>query len=80
LANQGTLDLKDLPSPAEALGLALPAFHLCLASGRSAEAMRQDLVAGQQAGVTGTPACLCGVTGPHDAPVTALYGVAGGHQ
>ena len=34
--------------------------------------MRKDLAAGQQAGVTGTPACFVGVTEPNDAQVTTL--------
>jgi protein-disulfide isomerase len=56
LAHQGTIGLTDLPSHAEALGLAMPAFQQCLESGRYAEAIRKDITGWQQAGVTGTPA------------------------
>ena len=71
-AHQGALGPNDLPPHAEALGLDKSAFHTCLESGRYAEAIRKDLAAGQQAGVTGTPACFLGVTEPNDAKVTAL--------
>ena len=76
-ANQGALGPNDLPSHAEALGLDKAAFHTCLESGRSAEAMRKDLAAGQQAGVTGTPAFFVGVTEPNDAKVTTLRQLTG---
>jgi protein-disulfide isomerase len=71
-ANQGALDLKDLPGHAEALGLAMPAFQQSLESGRYAEAIRKDLTAGQQAGVTGTPAFFVGVTEANASTVKAL--------
>ena len=71
-AHQGTIGLNDLPSHAQALGLDMPAFHKCLESGRYAEAIRKDLAAGQQAGVTGTPSFFVGVTEPNDAQVKAL--------
>ena len=76
-ANQGAIGLTDLPSHAEALGLDRPAFQTCLESGRYAEAIRKDLAAGQQAGVTGTPSFFFGVTEPNDAKVKTLRQLTG---
>jgi protein-disulfide isomerase len=76
-ANQGALGLNDLPPHAEALGLAMPAFQQCLESGQYAEAIRNDLASGQQAGVTGTPAFFFGVTEPNDSKVKSLRMITG---
>ncbi len=76
-ANQGTIGLNDLPSHAEALGLAMPAFQQCLESGRCAEAIRKDLADGQQAGVTGTPSFFLGVTESNDSKVKTLRQLTG---
>ena len=76
-ANQGALGPNDLPAHAEALGLDKTAFHTCLESGRYAAAIRKDLAAGQQAGVTGTPSFFFGVTEPNDAKVKALRQLTG---
>jgi protein-disulfide isomerase len=76
-ANQGALDLKDLPAHAEALGWDKAAFQTCLESGRYAAAIRKDLTGGQQAGVTGTPAFFLGVTEPNDTKIKSLRQLTG---
>ena len=53
---QGQLKEEDLKSKAAQLKLNMDAFNSCLASGKSAGKIKQDLRAGAQLGVAGTPA------------------------
>jgi predicted DsbA family dithiol-disulfide isomerase len=59
--------LEPWKAHAEALGLDVPKFEACLASGKHAAAIRKDVAEAQKAGVTGTPAFLIAVTDPSDA-------------
>jgi len=54
--NPGRLQVDDLKAHAATLGLAAPEFATCLDSGRFAAAVEGDLRAGQEYGVSGTPA------------------------
>ncbi len=54
--NQGNLAVPQLKETAAEMGLEAAAFDECLDSGKYADQVRADLVAGGQAGVTGTPA------------------------
>jgi predicted DsbA family dithiol-disulfide isomerase len=54
--NPSKLQLDDLKAHAATLGLAAPEFATCLDSGRFAAAVESDLRAGQEYGVSGTPA------------------------
>jgi protein-disulfide isomerase len=68
-ANQRALGPGDLPAHAQALGLNVPAFESCLASGRHAPRIRRDHAEGQKAGVTGTPSFFLGVIQPDGSTV-----------
>lgn len=76
-ANQRALGLGDLPAHAQALRLDMPGFQQCLESGRYTGAIRQVMADGQQAGVTGTPAFLLGVTEPNNSRVKVLRVITG---
>ncbi len=52
---QGQLKEDDLKAKAAQLKLNVDAFNSCLASGKNAERVKQDLYAGVRLGVTGTP-------------------------
>jgi predicted DsbA family dithiol-disulfide isomerase len=54
--NPSKLQMDDLKAHAATLGLAAPEFATCLDSGRFAAAIESDLRAGQEYGVSGTPA------------------------
>ncbi|HEY4720148.1 MAG TPA: hypothetical protein VIH84_06175, partial [Candidatus Methylomirabilis sp.] len=47
-------------------------FQQCLDSGKYAARIRKDLADGQQAGITGTPGFLFGLTEPNDPKVKVL--------
>ncbi len=51
---------------AAALGLDVAAFDACLASGRHAAAVRQDITVARSAGATGTPSFVLGYTDLED--------------
>jgi protein-disulfide isomerase len=55
-ANQQGLSPAQLPGYAEELGLDVAAFQKCLASGRHAAQIRQDIRVAQSLGIRGTPA------------------------
>ena len=55
-ANPGKLQVDDLKAHAQALGLDAKGFDACLDSGRFASLLEKDLKAGQEYGVSGTPA------------------------
>ena len=71
-ANQRALGPGDLAGHAQALGLDVPAFQGCLASGKYAARIRQDLADGQKAGVTGTPSFFLGVIEPDGSRVKVV--------
>ncbi|MCU0231460.1 MAG: DsbA family protein [Acidobacteria bacterium] len=48
--------MADLKAAAAAVGLDTAAFDACLDSGKMAENVKQNAEAGQEAGVSGTPA------------------------
>ena len=54
--NPGKLQLDDLKAHAQSLGLVSADFDKCLDSGRFASLVENDLKAGQEYGVSGTPA------------------------
>ena len=54
--NPGKLQLEDLKAHAQSLGLAAADFASCLDSGRFASLVENDLKAGQEYGISGTPA------------------------
>nr|MCU0254372.1 DsbA family protein [Acidobacteriota bacterium] len=54
--NQGKLEVADLKAAAAAVGLDTAAFDACLDSGKMAENVKLNTEAGQEAGVSGTPA------------------------
>ncbi|MGW8249302.1 MAG: DsbA family protein [Anaerolineales bacterium] len=53
--NAGAFSDKRLVAFAEALGLDMPAFNQCFQENRYKDVINEDLAAGTQAGVTGTP-------------------------
>ena len=61
-ANQDALEGEKLPEHAKAIGIDEPKFRKCMDEGRSASAVKQDLEAGTQIGIRGTPAIVLGVT------------------
>ena len=54
--NQGDLEVSDLESRAEVLGLDVTRFQSCLSDAQHADRIKEDVAAGTAAGVTGTPA------------------------
>jgi len=60
--NQKTLGVDQLKKYAKQLGLSPERFDDCLDSGKYLEETRKDLVAGQTAGVQGTPTFFLGYT------------------
>src|SRR5262249_4145068 len=54
--NQQTLEIPQLKDHANGVGLDQVKFASCLDSGKFARAVQEDMVAGQQVGVSGTPA------------------------
>ncbi len=55
-ATQQQLSIENIKSRASQLQLNMDEFNSCLASGRHADRVNQDLLAGARLGVTGTPA------------------------
>lgn len=53
--NQEALEVNNLKAYAEEIGLDTDEFNTCLDSGRMASEVRSDMMAGQRAGVRGTP-------------------------
>jgi protein-disulfide isomerase len=69
--NQKAMGLKDLVNHAQALGLDMPKFQLCLDSGKQTSEIRKDMADGQKAGVRGTPTFFLGMTEPNDPKLKA---------
>jgi len=67
-ANQRQLAPGDLTSHAQAVGPDAAAFQGCLDSGKYSAHIRTDMLAGQRAGVRGTPTFFLGVQASNDAP------------
>ena len=64
-ANQKALQPENLPKYAEAAGVTdMAAFQTCLDGDQYAERAKQSLAEGAQAGVTGTPSFVIGLTQP----------------
>ncbi len=70
-ADQKVLAEKDWPAQAQALGLDSVKFQACLESDRHTAKVRQDMAAGQEAGVRGTPTFFLGLSDPDAATVKA---------
>lgn len=70
LANQGALAIGDLPDHAAALGLNLPEFAECLASGKFEARIRKDMASAERIGLSGTPYIVYGLTDPDSTTVT----------
>lgn len=68
--NQTKLD--PLTPHAEAVGIDVPKFEECMSSGRQAAAIRRDMVAAQQAGVTGTPTFFLAYTDPKSSKIKTV--------
>jgi len=64
-ANQQTIAAADLPKHAEALQLNVGEFQKCLDSGRFAADIKNDIDAGNNAGINGTPTFLIGTVQPN---------------
>ena len=62
---------------AEAVGLGVADFESCLASGKYAVAIRQDLAQGLAAGITGTPGFFLGITEPASAKLKTVRFIKG---
>ncbi len=75
-ANQRALEPADLLAHAAAVGLDTGAFKACLDSGTMAARVRQDIDAGTQLGVQGTPLFLIGRPGP-GGTLTVVKGISG---
>ena len=58
--------LEPFTGHAEALGLDTAKFEECLDSDRHAEAIRRDITVARQAGASGTPSFVLGLTDPDD--------------
>lgn len=56
----------DFAEHADILGLEKAAFESCLATGRFAERVKQDVLLGSKAGVSGTPSFVVGLSDPND--------------
>jgi protein-disulfide isomerase len=76
-ANQQALAPDKLPGYAEELGLDVAVFEKCLASGRHAPEIREDMRTAQILGITGTPAYLFGRRVPGGDKVEILDSVRG---
>lgn len=75
-ANQRALEPADLLAHATAVGLDMGAFRTCLDSGTMAARVRQDIEAGTQLGVQGTPLFLIGRPDPGGA-LLVVKGISG---
>lgn len=62
---------------AEALGLDIPAFEECLASGKHAQAIRRDMAAARRVGITATPNFVLGRTEPGSSRIRVLASLRG---
>jgi thioredoxin family protein len=62
---------------AEAIGLDVPRFEQCLASGKFDPEIRRDMGEAPKAGVTGTPAFMIGRTEPNGTKVKVLAALRG---
>ncbi len=51
---------------AQALGLDVAQFDLCMSSGKYADAVRKDMAEATKAGATGTPSFVVALTNPDD--------------
>lgn len=75
-ANQGDLAPEKLPDHARKLGLDVAAFQKCLASGRHAAGIRQDVKEVNALGIISTPAYLIGRRVP-GGKVDILHSIGG---
>jgi protein-disulfide isomerase len=73
--NQTKLD--SLTPHAQAIGLDVPKFEECLSSGRQATAIRRDMAAAQQAGVSGTPTFFFAYTDPKSSKIKTVRRLTG---
>ncbi len=75
--NRKALSQENLAHHAQTVGLNAGLFTECLNSGRTAPEIRKDLMAGQKAGVRGTPTFFIGRTVPGSSSITALVMLRG---
>jgi protein-disulfide isomerase len=76
--HQGPLRPEDLKSHAQALGLNAAQFDQCLESGEKRERVQEDVKAGMQAGMRGTPTFFLGLTqAGEDGKVRAIEVIRG---
>ena len=66
--------IEPLKGHAEALGLDVQAFELCMSTEKYAASVRKDMAVAQKAGATGTPSFVLGLTDPNDP--TKVKGIA----
>jgi protein-disulfide isomerase len=69
--------LEPLTPHAEAIGLDVTKFEECLNSGRQAAAIRRDMAAAQQAGVSGTPTFFLAYTDPKSSTIKTVRRLTG---
>ena len=78
-ANQQALGAEALGRYAEAVGLDMPAFRQCVDSGARADKIRKDMDEAHEAGITGTPTFLFGMTRPGESKMKVLGRIVGAH-
>src|SRR5262245_30788048 len=72
-ASQATLtDFSNWTAHAEKVGLKMPEFESCLASGKYASDIRKDLAQGHSAGITGTPGFFLAYTDPATSKIKSV--------
>jgi protein-disulfide isomerase len=69
--------LQQLTPHAEAIGLDVQKFDICMNSGRQAAAIRQDMAEAQKAGVTGTPTFFLAYTDPTSSKIKTVRRLTG---
>jgi protein-disulfide isomerase len=74
-ANQSTLE--PLKPHAEAVGLDVPKFEACMATGKYAESIRKDLATAQKAAVTVAPTFFLAYTDPASSKVKTVVRLPG---
>jgi protein-disulfide isomerase len=76
-SNQRAMSASDLTAHAQSLGLEMPRFEKCLASGQYAPRIRQSFEEGRRLGVRATPTFFIGLAEPNNSTVKALQRVIG---
>lgn len=75
--NQAALGAEQLEKYAGTAGLDLHIFRVCMASGKHAEMIREDLKEGMRGGVRGTPVFAIGLIDPNGSSLRVMRVLAG---